>query len=161
VEAERITAADTVLDTALRDELREDLSQTYTVSVGLEQRLPQRGFGNVEVSFAAAPENIQGMTDRVFAAVKKLQQEGPSADLTARAKETARRGYEESLKQNAYWMGRLQTIHMLGRDPSEVLTRPARIDALTPQVLQEAFKKYFPLDRYTVVTLVPEDAPAK
>jgi predicted Zn-dependent peptidase len=34
--------------------------------------------------------------------------------------------------------------------------RPERIDALTPPVLQDTFKKYFPLDRYTVVTLVPE-----
>ena len=161
IEAERITAADTVLDTALRDELREDLGQTYTVSVGLDQSLPQRGGGHVEVAFTAAPENIQAMTDRVLQAVKKLQADGPSADLTARAKESARRGYEESLKQNSYWMGRLQTIHMLGRDPGEILTRPARIDAITPAVLQEAFKKYFPLDRYTVVTLVPEQIAAK
>ena len=27
---------------------------------------------------------------------------------------------------------------------------------LTPAVLHETFKKYFPADRYTVVTLVPE-----
>jgi zinc protease len=155
-EQEKVIAANTILDTALRDELREDLSQTYTVSVNLSQGLPQRGAGHVEVSFAAAPENIQGMTDRVLKAVKKLQQEGPSADLTSRAKEQARRGYEDSLKQNSYWMGRLRTVNLLGRDPGEILTRPARIDALTPPVLQDAFKKYFPLDRYTIVTLVPE-----
>jgi zinc protease len=158
MEAEKIIAANTILDTALRDELREDLSQTYTVSVSLDQGLPQRGDGHVEVSFAAAPENIQGMTDRVLQAVRKLQQEGPSADLTERALEAAKRGYEESLKQNSYWMGRLQTIHMLGRDPGEILTRPSRIAAITPAVLQDAFKRYFPLDRYTVVTLVPEPA---
>ena len=160
LEAERVIAANTVLDTTLRDELREDLGQTYTVSVGLNQDLPQRGDGHIQVSFAAAPENIQSMTDRVLAAVKRLQQDGPSADLTARAKESARRGYEESLKQNSYWMARLQTIHLLGRDPGEILTRPERIDSLTPAVLQETFKKYFPLDRYTIVTLVPEEAAA-
>jgi zinc protease len=160
VEAERISAATTILDTVLRDELREDLGQTYNVSIGLDQRLPQRGFGHVEVVFAAAPENLPTMTDRVLAAVRKLQQDGPSDDLTSRAKESARRGYEESLRQNSYWMGRLQTIHMLGRDPGEVLTRPARIDAVTPAVLQETFRKYFPLDRYTVVTLLPDQVPA-
>jgi zinc protease len=101
------------------------------------------------------------MTDRVFSAVKKLQQDGPSEDLVARAKEGARRSYEESLKQNSYWLGRLQTIHMLGRDPGEILTRPARIDAITPAVVQDTFKQYFPLDRYTVVTLVPEELAAK
>ena len=47
---------------------------------------------------------------------------------------------------------------MLGGDPGEILTRSQRIDAVTPALLQEVFKKYFPLDRYTAVTLVPEAA---
>ncbi len=99
-EQERVGAATTVLETALRDMLREDLGQTYTVSVDFAQQLPQRGDGYVQVSFGAAPENIQTMTDRVLQEVRRLQQEGPSADLTSRAKESARRGYETSLKQN-------------------------------------------------------------
>ena len=63
------------------------------------------------------------MTDRVLQEVRKLQQDGPSADLTSRAKESARRGYETALKQNAYWLQRLQTVHMLGREPGEILTQ--------------------------------------
>ena len=31
-----------------------------------------------------------------------------------------------------------------------------RIDKLTPELLHETFKKYFPMDRRTVVTLKPE-----
>jgi len=154
-EQERLVAATNVLETSLRDLLREDLGQTYTVQVGLAQQLPQRGDGHIEVSFGAAPENIQAMADRVLAEVTRLQQEGPSADLTSRAKESARRGYETALEQNPYWLRRLQTIHMLGGDPNDILTRPARIDAVTPAVLQETFRRYLPLDRYTVVTLVP------
>lgn len=156
---ERIGAAATVLETSLRDMLREELGQTYTVSVGLSQQLPQRGGGHLQVSFGAAPENIQAMADRVLAEVKRLQQEGPSADFTNRAKETARRGYETALKQNPYWLRRLQTIHMLGGEPGDILTRGARIDAITPAVLQETFRTYLPLDRYTLVTLMPARTP--
>ena len=87
--------------------------------------------------------------------IQELQKNGPSADLTGRAKESARRGYETSLKQNGYWMRRLQTIHMLNGNPADILNRNERIDALTPAVLQETFKKYFPMDRRTVVTLTP------
>lgn len=156
IEQERALATTAILDTVLRDSLREDLGQTYTVSVGLSQSAPQRGDGYIAVSFGAAPENIAAMTDRVLAEVKKLQTDGPSADLVAKAKEGARRDYETALKQNAYWMGRLQTVHMLGGNPLDIPTRAARIDTLTPAVVQEAFKKYYPLDRYTVVTLNPE-----
>ena len=99
------------------------------------------------------------MTARVTQEIRHLQQEGPSVDLTNRAKETARRGYETALRQNEYWLGRLQTVKTYDRDPGEILTRVKRIDAVTPQLLREVFKKYFPADRSTVVTLVP--APAK
>ena len=154
-EQEKLIAATTVLETTLRDVLREELGQTYTVSVGLAQALPQRGGGHVEVRFGAAPENLESMTARVMKEIKRLQDEGPSSDLTDKAKENARRGYETALKTNDYWLGRLQSVHMLGRDPAEILTRNERIDAVTPKVLQDVFKQYFPSDRSTVVTLVP------
>jgi zinc protease len=155
MEQEKLIAATTVLQTTLRDVLREELGQTYTVSVNLAQALPQRGGGHIDVRFGAAPENLESMTARVLKEIKRLQDEGPSADLTDKAKETARRGYETALKQNDYWLGRLQSVNMLGRDPGEILTRNERIDAVTPQVLQDVFKLYFPSDRTTVVTLVP------
>ena len=154
-EQEKLVAATSVLQTSLRDMLREELGQTYTVSVGLSQQLPQRGDGYVEVSFSAAPENITAMADRVLAEVKRLQQQGPSEDLTNRAKEAAKRGYETALRQNPYWLRRLQTIHLLGGEPGEILTRTARIDAVSPAELQRTFRTYLPLDRYTVVTLIP------
>ena len=67
--------------------LREELGQTYTVSVGLSQSLPQRGGGHIQVNFGAAPENIEAMTDRVMQEVKRLQEEGPS-----RGSDVAREG---------------------------------------------------------------------
>jgi zinc protease len=157
-EQEKVVEATTVLEIALRDILREELGQTYTVSVGLAQALPQRGGGHVEVRFGAAPENIEAMRARVLKEIKRLQDEGPSADLTNRAKENARRGYEVALKQNDYWLRRLESVNMLGRSPAEILTRNERIDAVTPQILQNVFKRSFPMERSTVVTLVPGPA---
>ncbi|MGE0449610.1 MAG: M16 family metallopeptidase [Vicinamibacterales bacterium] len=156
MEQERVIAATTILETVLRDALREELGQTYTVSVGLSQSPPQRGDGFVGVSFGAAPENIGTMTDLVLKEVRRLQQQGPSTEAVSNAKEGARREYETALKENAYWMRRLQTVHMLGGNPGDILTRARRIDSLTAAAVQDAFQKYFPLDRYTVVTLVPE-----
>ncbi len=156
VEQENVAAASTVLQTALRDILREELGQTYNVSVGLDQRLPQHGYGRMEVSFGSAPENIDTMTERVMKEIKRLQDEGPSADLTSRAKEGAKRTYETNLKQNGYWLRRLAAVHMLGQDPAEILRRPDRINAVTPELLKNVFKRYFPMDRFTEVTLVPQ-----
>jgi zinc protease len=155
MEQERVLAATDVLEIALRDILREELGQTYTVSVDLSEPLPQRGAGYVEVAFGAAPENIDTMTDRVLQEVQRMQKEGPSADLVNRAKETARRNYETALKQNPYWLGRLQFEHLFGQDPAIMLHRTERINALTPETIQDAMRKYFPMDRSTIVTLMP------
>jgi zinc protease len=155
-EQTRVEAATDVLEIALRDILREELGETYTVSVRLAQSPPQRGGGHIEVAFTASPDNVDKMIARVQQEVARLQKEGPSQDLTTRAKESARLEYQTAMKQNGFWLGRLQSAKMLDRDPLLILSRPQRIDAVTPDVLHEMFKKYFPMDRYTVVTLKPE-----
>jgi zinc protease len=155
-EQTRVEAVTEVLEIALRDILREELGETYSVSAGLSQLTPQRGGGHIDISFSASPDNVDKMIARVQQEVVRLQTHGPTEDLTTRAKETARRAYETSVKQNSFWLGRLQSAKILGRDPLLILSRLQRIDAVTPTVLHETFKKYFPADRHTIVTLVPE-----
>ncbi len=155
-EQTRVEAATDVLEIALRDILREELGETYNVSVGLSQSLPQHGGGHVRITFGASPDNISRMVDRILQEVKRFQQEGPNADLVNRAKESARREHETALKQNGFWLGRLQSSKLLGRDPMLILQREQRIAAVSQENVQEMLRKYVPLDRYTVVTLMPE-----
>ena len=156
MEQERVLAATDVLEIALRDILREELGQTYTVAADLSQSLPQRGGGHVQISFGAAPENIEKMTARVLQEVQRFQKEGPSEDFLNRAKETARRNYERQLREsNSYWLARFQAVNLWGQDPTIIARRVERINALTPAMVQDAFKKYFPADRRTIVTLLP------
>jgi zinc protease len=155
-EQTRVEAATEVLEIALRDILREELGETYTVSVGLVQMPPQRGAGRIAIGFGGSPENADKMIARVQQEVARLQKEGPSEDLTNRAKESARRTHETAVKQNGFWLGRLQSAKLLDRDPMLILSRLQRIDAVSPAVLHETFKKYFPAERSTIVTLMPE-----
>ena len=155
-EQARVEAATDVLEIALRDILREELGETYGVNVGLAQALPQRGAGRISISFGGAPDKVDSMVARTLQEVQRLQKEGPSEDLTNRAKETARRAHETGKRQNGFWLGRLQSAKLLGRDPALILTREQRIDAISRENIHEMFKKYFPMDRYTVVSLVPE-----
>ena len=155
MEQERVLAATDVLEIALRDILREELGQTYTVSADLAQNLPQRGGGHIQVSFGASPENIGKMTTRVMEEVERLKKEGPTEDLVNRAKETARRNYETQLKTNNYWLLRFQAVQLWGQDPTIIARRVERINALTPASIQDAFKRYFPTERTTVITLNP------
>ena len=113
-----------MLEIALRDILREELGETYSVSVGLSQRLPQSTGGSIGISFGSAPENVDKMVERVLQEVRRLQDEGPSADLTNRAKESARRSYETSIKQNGY-LDRPTAVGEAARPGSDALAAPA------------------------------------
>lgn len=155
-EMHRVRAAGNLLSIRLRDILREELGGTYGVSVGYETSLPLPGFGAVVVQFGSAPENVEKLTQAVFKEVERLKAEGPSATDVDKVKEMERRDLETNQRQNAYWLGSLQTVHLYGWDPAGILRRPQRTESLTAEVLHGIFRKYFPMDRYTVVTLKPE-----
>jgi len=110
----------------------------------------------MNVSFGSAPDRVEGLQKAVIDELTRLRADGPSADDLQKVQELERRDLETSVRQNQYWLGSLQTVHMFGWDASTIARRGERTDALTVPVLHDTIKKYFPLDRYAVVTLKPE-----
>ncbi|MBP7778459.1 MAG: insulinase family protein [Acidobacteria bacterium] len=155
-EMHRARAAATLVGMRLRDILREQLGGTYGVSVNYGNTAPQKGYGTMTVSFGSAPDRVEMLQKAVLDEVRRLGTEGPSADDLQKVQEMERRDLETNAKQNQYWLGSLQTVHMLGWDATGIARRLERTNALTVPMLHQAITKYFPLDRYVVVTLKPE-----
>jgi zinc protease len=156
LEVHRLNAATTVLEVKLREILREKLGGTYSVGVGYSSTSPVPGYGTTSVQFGSSPENQESLTQAVMAEVERLRREGPTEAEVQAIKQQEKNGLEESLRQNGYWTSSLQAMHLLGRDPRRILQRIERADSLTPQNIHEMFKKYFPANRHTIVTLMPE-----
>ncbi len=156
LEMHRTNAAAEVLEMKLRDILREELGGTYSVGVGFSNTQPLPGYGTTAVQFGSAPENVNKLVDAVLAEVQRLQKDGPSADDVQKVKETQKRDLETALRQNAYWLNSMQTLHLYGWDPVRISKRLERAESLSVENIHDALKKYFPTNRYTVVTLVPE-----
>ena len=150
--------AASLLQIRLRDLLREDLGGTYSVSADYSNTLPSPGYGTSAISFGSSPENAEKLTAAVLTEVKRLASEGPTAEDAAKVREQEKRELETSLKQNGYWLGGLQTLITLQRDPSLLASSQERIDTITPERLKAAYQKYYPMNRYTVATLVPDPA---
>jgi zinc protease len=161
LEVHRLRAATAVLENRLRDILREELGGTYSVGVGYSDTSPEPGYGTTTVQFGSSPENVDKLTAAVMTELDRLRREGPSAADVDKVKQAEKNDLQTSLRQNGYWMNSLQAMHLLGRDPKKILQRVERADSLSVENVGAAFKKYFPPDRYTVVTLMPEGAPAK
>jgi zinc protease len=156
LEMHRARAASTLVGMRLRDILREQLGGTYGVGVNYGNTAPQKGYGTMTVSFGSAPDRVETLQRAVLDEVTRLRTEGPSADDLQKVQEMERRELETSATQNQYWLGSLQTVHMLGWDAATIARRVERTNALTVPILHETIKRYFPLDRYVVVTLKPE-----
>lgn len=150
--------AASLLQIRLRDLLREDMGGTYSVSADYSNTLPSPGYGTSTISFGSSPENASKLAAAVLTEVTRLAAEGPTAEDAAKVREQEKRELETSLKQNGYWLGELQTSITLQRDPALLSSSGDRIETITPERLKAAYQKYYPMNRYTVATLLPDPA---
>jgi zinc protease len=160
LEDHRLHAAAAVLQARLRDILREELGGTYSVSVGYSSTSPEPGYGTVSVRFGSAPENVDRLTTAVMAEIDRLRTDGPSAADVHAVREAEKNDIRTALQENGYWLNSLQAMHVLERDARKILERIDRADSLSEENIRAAFRRYFPADRHTVVTLVPEETAA-
>jgi zinc protease len=156
LEMHRARAAAGVLNIRLREILREEMGGTYGAGVGFSNTPPMKGYGTMTVQFGSAPENVDKMVAATLKEIERLKTEGPSVDDVNKVKELERRDLETNAKQNSYWLGSMQTVHMFGWDPTGIARRSERTEKLTPENIKTMFQKYFPIERYTLVTLKPE-----
>ena len=155
-EMHRLRAATSVLSIRLREILREELGGTYGVSAGFSNSPPIKGSGQIVIQFGSSPDNVDKLVTATLKEIERLKAEGPSADDVGKVKELERRDLETNAKQNSYWLGSMQTVHAYGWDPAGIARRDQRTERLTQENIKQMFQKYFPTDRYTLVTLKPE-----
>ena len=161
LETHRLQAATEVLEMRLRDILREQLGGTYSVGVSYSNTSPQPGYGVTSVQFGSSPENVATLTAAVMTEIDRLRREGPSAEDVRAVKEGEKNDLQTAMRQNGYWLNSLQSLHVLGRDPKRILQRSERADSLTQENIHAALRKYFPNERHTEVTLMPETRAAQ
>ena len=156
LETHRVQAATTVVENRLRDILREQLGGTYSVGVGYSSTSPVPGYGTTSVQFGSSPENVEKLQAAVMAELDRLRKEGPTAADVQAVKEGEKNGLQEAMRENSYWQGSLMTMHLLGRDARRIPQRIERAESLNQENIHAAIRKYFPAERHTIVTLLPE-----
>jgi zinc protease len=110
----------------------------------------------ITVSFPCGPENVEKLINATMEEIKKVKDNGPlEADL-AKVKETMIKQYQENMKDNNYWLTKLQQSVELGSNPADILTGEKRINAVKVKDLKEAASKYFNMGNYVQAVLNPE-----
>ena len=145
-----------VLNIMLREVMREDKSGVYGVGVNLApSRIPEAGY-SINIQFGCAPENVDMLVQTAFDQVAKLEKEGPSKQNMEKAIETMHRSREVNLKDNNFWVNALQSYSMNEDDLSDIMKYDEMANKITADDVQNAAKRYFNMDNYVEMVLVPE-----
>jgi zinc protease len=155
-EAMRMGAMVEVMNLHITEVLREKLALIYGggMSGGLT-RIPAPRYV-ITATLPTGPDKVDKVIAATFAEIERMKSQGPSVADLNKVKQNWLENHKKSMRENGYWMGHLQTALLNGTDPAELLSFEKRVNALTPDELKEAARRYFDMNNYVQVVLYPE-----
>jgi zinc protease len=145
-----------VLDIRLRETVRDKAGGSYDISASAAlSRYPEPEY-YIFVGFGCAPDQVERLSDIVLAQVDQMRAQGPVPEDLSKVKEILRREHEQSLQDNGYWLGSLQTAYRNGLDPRVLLGFDQRLSANSVESVQRAAVELLRPDNYVRVDLLPE-----
>jgi len=141
----------------LTETLREKLGGTYSPSVsGGCSRVPRQDYA-INVSYGSSPDNVEALSQAVFALIDTLQTKGPSAADVEKVREQILRSREVEVKQNSYWLTNIMAREQAGEDIGGLLgAYDDMVKKVTAAQIQAAAVKYLNKSNYARFTLLPE-----
>jgi zinc protease len=146
-----------LLDIRLREEVREDASGTYGVGVSASTIKDPEEEVILSIGFSCDPDRVEELTEVVFKVIDEVKQSPASEENVIKIKEGFRRTYEESIRENSYWLAVMDAVYRYGLKSSYLLDKPARNEAVSAELIQEAAVKYLDTNNYFKAVLYPEN----
>ncbi len=150
----RLFAVGGVLSTRLREELREERGGVYGVSARATNWTDPE-WAMVTVSFTCDPDRVDELVGAVHEVVDELVAAPVDPHYVAQLQEQNRRGREESLRSNSFWLSGFAGALQRDEDPLALLSWDERNDSLSPEVVHEAAQRWLSGDDRVQVVLLP------
>ncbi|MCK4346033.1 MAG: insulinase family protein, partial [Bacteroidales bacterium] len=145
-----------VMSIKLREILREDLGGTYGVRIWSSASLYPRQRYSISISFGCNPERVEELTKILFEQIDSMKISGPDDIYITKVRETQNREYETNLKENLFWLRNLQNSYYTKQNPEKILDYPQLVKTLSAEMIQNTARKYFNMNNYVQVVLMPE-----
>ena len=148
-------AVEYILDMVYVDTLREDEGGTYGASVISRSRKSPRGRYMLQVVFETQPEKADNLRKVANEELRKLAEEGPTADYFARTVEHFNKSLAERKIENGFWYGRL--LNWYQEEINLLEDYEQAIQELTPEKVKAAAKAL--LDSGNLIDVVMQPQP--
>ncbi len=147
-----------VLRIKLREVLREDMGGTYGVGVSaFSSRIPQEDFRLI-ISFGCDPERVEELIRAVWTQIDSLKSVLVDDLYITKVKEIQRRAREKDLKENSFWLNKLENFYFYEEDPHNLYTLAERVENFSAEAVQGAARKYLEKNNVVTFILYPEAA---
>ncbi|MGZ3342454.1 MAG: M16 family metallopeptidase, partial [Reyranella sp.] len=155
-EALRMGALLEIMNLRVNDVLREKLRLIYAGGVnGAVYRIPYQHYW-VQAMLPTGPENVDKAIAAMLGEIDRLKTQGPDQAELDKFKQGWHVKHERVMRENGYWLSRLQSSLMDGTDPERMLNMGGEVDALTVADVQKTAQRYFDMQNYVQVVLKPE-----
>lgn len=154
-----INAVSKILTTRLLEVIREDKSSVYYIDANPSvEKFPEPKY-SMSIYYGADPAKLAELKDAVFAQIKDIASNGPTATDLQKAKEKLLRERETNLRENKYWLSILSnTWFNSDADFSQFADYESIVNSFTVDDIKAAAKKWFDFSNYFGVALKPEAA---
>jgi zinc protease len=115
-------------------------------------------YGNYSIttSLTCAPENTDKVIAALLAEIEAIKTRGPDPADLDKVKQNWLKSYRSNLRDNHFWLSRLQQSALNQLDPALLLSYESRVNGLSPKDIQQAAQRYFDLNNYVQVVLKPK-----
>lgn len=145
-----------LLEIKLREAIREDEGGTYGVSVyGSPTHYPVQSY-SLTIHFGCDPKNVEKLTNAVFDVFDRIKKKGVEEENMIKIKETMRREYEVSFKENNFWLNTLSNYYFDNENITQIPEAPKIAERLTSSEIKDAANKYLNNKNYAKFVLMPE-----
>jgi zinc protease len=152
----RMRALVEVINIKIIDVLREKLTLIYGGGMGGGLNRDPYAHFMVGMSLPCAPENVDKVVAAAFGEILKIQEGGPEASDLAKVKQNWLTQHRQDLRENRYWLGKLQTAELYKTDPATLLDYEKQVAAIAADDVKAAAHRYLKRDNYVQVVLYPE-----
>lgn len=153
-----LSALNDIIKIRLYDTLREEKGGTYGVSVsGSISKEPKEAYVN-QISFGCSPENVDELVGLTLKELKNIAANGVEESYLVKMRETKLRSYEESSKNNGFWVSNLAFVYEHGFDPKRLLVYNDRVKAITMEDIRKAAQTFYNQDNMLEAVLYPAKA---
>ncbi len=152
----RLSALVDVMNIRIIEVLREKMALIYGGGLtGTIAKVPRPHY-SISVALPTGPANIDKVIAATFAEIERMKKDGPKQSDLDKVKQIWLQNHQRAVRENGYWIGRLQASELYGIDPAIILNYEKDVKALTTADVKQAAQRYFNMANYVQVVLFPE-----